>query len=580
MIRSSLSIPVIILLMTAQYASAQDIAALPEAETYETSELRESIGRYTTDRYALMRRWDMTYSEARRNRFRTFYSDWLDWTQDIDYNSLSLEAKVDHTLLTNVLDYELDRLEREEKLVNEINPLVPFADTIVGLHEARRSHEKVAPADVAALLNDIPSRIGAAQSVIQEAIENGSTPSPIIALRATNWIDELAGHLEDWYDFYSGYDPLFSWWNKAPYESAASSLADYKAFLEENVVGFKKGEDPPIVGDPIGKDGLAADLKKEMIPYTAAELIAIAEEEFVWCEAELLKAAAELGYGDDWRAAQEYVKTLFVDPGDQPELVRELAYEAIEFVESRELVTVPPLAVEVWRMSMMSPERQKVAPFFLGGELVQVAFPTDAMAHDDKLMTLRGNNEHYSRAVVHHELIPGHHLQGFMTSRYNSYRSIFGTPFWGEGWALYWEMLLWDENFPRSAEDKIGMLFWRMHRAARIIFSLKFHLGEMTPDEAIDFLVDRVGHERANATAEVRRSFNGTYPPLYQAGYMLGGLQIRALHEELVDSGKMTNRDFHDAILKGGRMPIEMVRARLLGESPEDNFTAQWRFRD
>ena len=94
------------------------------------------------------------------------------------------------------------------------------------------------------------------------------------------------------------------------------------------------------------------------------------------------------------------------------------------------------------------------------------------------------------------------------------------------------------------------MLFWRMHRAARIIFSLSFHLGEMSPQEAIDFLVDRVGHERANATAEVRRSFNGTYPPLYQAGYMLGGLQIRALHRDLVVNGTMTNRDFHHAILK------------------------------
>ena len=52
----------------------------------------------------------------------------------------------------------------------------------------------------------------------------------------------------------------------------------------------------------------------------------------------------------------------------------------------------------------------------------------------------------------------------------------------------------------------------------------------MTPQQCIDFLVDRVGHERANAEAEVRRSFNGTYPPLYQLAYMIGGLQFRALH--------------------------------------------------
>ncbi|MCL4866170.1 MAG: DUF885 family protein, partial [Gemmatimonadales bacterium] len=143
-------------------------------------------------------------------------------------------------------------------------------------------------------------------------------------------------------------------------------------------------------------------------------------------------------------------------------------------------------------------------------------------------------NIHFSRATVHHELIPGHHLQGYMTARYNPHRRAFSTPFWTEGWALWWEMLLWDQGFPRGPEDRVGMLFWRMHRAARIIFSLKFHLGEWTPQQSIDFLVDRVGHERANATAEVRRSFLGTYSPLYQVAYMMGGLQFRALHEELV----------------------------------------------
>src|SRR5215467_12522447 len=100
-----------------------------------------------------------------------------------------------------------------------------------------------------------------------------------------------------------------------------------------------------------------------------------------------------------------------------------------------------------------------------------------------------------------------------------------------------------------------------MHRCARIIFSLSFHLGKMTPDEAIEFLVGRVGHERENATAEVRRSFGGDYGPLYQAAYLLGGMQFYALHKELVGSGKMTNRQFHDAILRENRIPVEMIRS-------------------
>jgi uncharacterized protein (DUF885 family) len=239
-------------------------------------------------------------------------------------------------------------------------------------------------------------------------------------------------------------------------------------------------------------------------------------------------------------------------------------------------------------MEMMPPERQKLNPFFLGGEVIQVSYPTPTMTHEEKMMAMRGNNIHFARATVFHELIPGHHLQGFMTARYRPYRAAFSTPFWGEGWSLYWEMLLWDLGFPETPENKVGMLFWRMHRAARIHFSLNFHLGNMTPQESIDYLVTRVGHEVDNATAEVRRSFSGDVAPLYQAAYMLGGLQIRALHQELVGlpavalakagSGKMTNRAFHDAVLKENRIPIEMVRASLSGQRLSKDFVSGWKF--
>ena len=272
------------------------------------------------------------------------------------------------------------------------------------------------------------------------------------------------------------------------------------------------------------------------------------------------------------------MKDLYVPPGQQPNLIRELAEEAVDFVESRNLLTVPPLCKESWRMEMMSPERQKVSPYFLGGPTIIVSYPTDEMSHADKLMSLRGNNPHFSRATVHHELIPGHHLQAFVTKRFYPYRQMFRTPFWIEGWALYWEMLLWDLDFPRSAEDRVGMLFWRKHRCARIIFSLNYHLEKMTPDECVDFLVERVGHERNNAEAEVRRSVMGGYGPLYQAAYMLGGLQIRSLYGDFVQSGTMSPLEFHDIVIRQNAIPIAMIRARLNSEPLSPDFRTKWRF--
>ena len=124
------------------------------------------------------------------------------------------------------------------------------------------------------------------------------------------------------------------------------------------------------------------------------------------------------------------------------------------------------------------------------------------------------------------------------------------------------------------------MLFWRMHRCARIIFSLNYHLGKMTPQQCIDLLVDKVGHEYANAEAEVRRSFEGSYGPLYQIAYMIGALEIYSMRKEMVDSGKMPEKQFHDLIMTQNAMPIEILRAKVTGKPLDKNHKASWRFLD
>jgi uncharacterized protein (DUF885 family) len=539
-----------------------------------SSPLRPLLDRYRTDQSALYRRYDISFSTERRARFREFYTGWRDQLGRVDFDALSQDGRIDYLLFANLLRHELNQLDLEESRARRM-VLAPFADSLRALEEARRRLEPVHPPELARQLAAVTRQI---DSLRKNLPRDTTRATRIVAFRTAAMLTDLSETVDRWYGFYSGYDPLFTWWLREPHAKLSEALGLYIKAIREQIVGIKDGEDEPIIGDPIGADALKAALADEMIPYTPEELIAIAEREFAWCETEMRRAARELGLGDDWRAALEKVKGMYVGPGEQPGLVRQLAEEAIAFVEQKNLVTVPPLAREIWRMEMLSPAAQKVSPFFLGGEVIQVAFPTDSKGEDEKLMTMRGNNRYFSRATVQHELIPGHHLQGFMTDRYQTQRDLFSTPFWTEGWALYWEMLLWDLGFARTPEERVGMLFWRSHRAARILYSLKFHLGQMTPQEAIDLLVNRVGHERANATAEVRRSFNGSYPPLYQVAYMIGGLQIRALHHDLVDSGRMSDREFHDFILQSGNMPIEMVRARLTQLPLTRDWKPGWRF--
>jgi len=549
------------------------VASLVEFDRAQ-SDLRVAMERFSEDRSALLRRWDVPYSPVRRERMEAFYRGWLAALDANDFAALNREGQADWVLLRNRLVFELEMLEQEAHDDAEMAPLLPFARSLGLLQEARRDRKDVDARAAAATLDSVADQVEALGKTLKDSAAAAPAVKPVAAERAARHVEELRRLLKGWHSFYDGYDPVFTWWAAKPYARLDKALEAYVSAVRAR---YAPG-DGPVVGDPIGDAGLRAHLAHEMIPYTADELIKIAEKEFAWMEEARLIASREMGYGDDWRAAMEHVKGLAVDPGRKPAVVRELEQQSLDFIVPRDWISIPPLAREIWRMEMMSPERQRVAPFFLGGEVLQISYPTDDMEHDEKLMSMRGNNPHFNRATVHHELIPGHHLQGFMTSRFNQHRDAFSTPFWTEGWALYWEMILWENDFPRGPEDRLGMLFWRMHRAARIIFSLSFHLERMTPQQAVDFLVDRVGHERANAEAEVRRSFEGSYPPLYQVAYMIGGLQVRALRRELVESGRMTDRAFHDALMQGGRMPLEMVRARLTGQPLAQDFATRWRF--
>lgn len=553
-------------------AYVPDLAALAAPQS---SELRELVDRYRTDLAALERFYNVPASALRLQRFKAFNEAWLARLDAVDYEKLGVEGRIDWHLLRTHLRYDNALLDRAAARNAEMAPLLPFADAIARLQENRRQFLPVKASESAVTLDKIRRDVLQARAAAEaEPAKLGK----IVALRAANQLSALGRTLKEWFDHYHAYDPQFGWWNREPYKDASEALEGYAKFLREKIVGVKPGEDEPIVGDPIGAAGLAVDLEREMVAYTPDELIAIAEREFAWCEAEWRKTARAMGLGDDWKAALERAKQDYVEPGAQPALIAEQAYEAIAFLKQRDLLTIPEHAIDTFRMSMMSPERQKVAPFFLGGEQILVSFPTDTMDHADKLDSLRANNRHFCRATVHHELIPGHHLQGWYMDRFNPHRELFYTPFWIEGWALWWEFHLWDLGFPQSPDNKAGMLFWRTHRAARIIFSLNFHLGRWTPQQCIDFLVERVGHDRHTATGEVRRSFNGDYSPLYQVAYMMGAIQLRTLYAELVRSGRMPEKEFHDRILKGGTMPIEMVRALLTGTKLPRDYRRSWKF--
>ena len=629
----------------------------------------------------------VSLSPARIARLKRFDTSWHAALAKLDAKGLSPAAAAELATLQQTIQSNLRQLDVDTAAMQEVLTVVPFAPTIVQLIEARIRLDDIDSQKAAGDLTAVTKAIAAAKAGGVAKFGKGT------GTKAADSVDALRAALTTWFNFYNGYDPMFTWWMGLPYKHVETALEGYADFLRkqgsadvadaaptaapippapaprfsevpdlqaivrlpsdemtaivDRFVGPgggrgrggtnspaagrpreyyqrwleslksldfdrlsrnaqvdylfirnaserqlarldftpqanapRKTDDTGIPGAARGRDGLIMDLADEMIPYTPEQLIALANREFAWCEEEMKKASRQMGFGDDWKKAIEHVKGMHPQPGGQPMMIKDLLFEAVDYLRAKDLVTVPQVASESLHMSMMSPEAQLSNPFFLGGSQIIVSYPTNTMEYEARLQSMRGNNRPFSHATAHHEMIPGHNLVGYIGARTSGYRARIGgnTPFFGEGWPLYWELTLYELGFNDTPEERVGALFWRMHRCARIIFSLNFHMGLWSPKESIDFLVDRVGHERANATAEVRRSFQGGYGPLYQAAYLLGGLQLRGLRKELVDSKQMTNKQFHDEILRQGSMPIALIRLALTKQTLTRDMVVDWKF--
>ncbi len=145
------------------FAAAQDtrqaapLTSVPRLTTLanSSSELTNTVDRYSLDRTALTRRYDATDSPAQRKRMREFYDGLAHAAPRARLRQLSQEGRVDYVLLDNYLQHQIALLDRRDKQRAEAAPLLPFADRLLALQDARRDLETVDHAAVARTLADV-----------------------------------------------------------------------------------------------------------------------------------------------------------------------------------------------------------------------------------------------------------------------------------------------------------------------------------------------------------------------------------------------------------------------------------------
>ena len=164
-----------------------------------------------------------------------------------------------------------------------------------------------------------------------------------------------------------------------------------------------------------------------------------------------------------------------------------------------------------------------------------------------------------------HEAIPGHHYQISLqqeNEQLPDFRRFGGNNAYAEGWALYCESLGKELGLYTDPYQYFGALCDEMHRAIRLVVDVAIHTKQMSREEAIKYMMENEQISQEGATAEIERYM---VIPAQALGYKIGALKIRELrtqYEKLLGN-KFKLSNFHDAILKDGNLPLEVLENKM-----------------
>ncbi|MGB2988088.1 MAG: DUF885 domain-containing protein [Phycisphaerae bacterium] len=168
-------------------------------------------------------------------------------------------------------------------------------------------------------------------------------------------------------------------------------------------------------------------------------------------------------------------------------------------------------------------------------------------------------------ALTYHETIPGHHLQMTLDQENTAlpkFRRYGRFTAYVEGWALYAEKLGYEIGGYRDPYARFGQLTFEMSRACRLVVDTGMHCKGWSRQQAIDYMAATTSLALLDIEAEIDRYIVW---PGQALAYKIGELSILRLRKEAEEQlgEKFDLRAFHDALLSGGAMPIDVLEKRM-----------------
>jgi len=372
---------------------------------------------------------------------------------------------------------------------------------------------------------------------------------------------------------------------QAAIATARNAVAEHQAWLEEELLPKAAGNFR--IGAALFDTKLAFTLNS---PLSRRDIRTRAENEYVAVRDQMYQIAKSL-YAEQYpftsfpdnpdeaykqviiRTALEKAYQQLPEPSGIVTVAQEYLQQTTDFVQERNLVTVPDDPIEI----IIMPEFQRgVALAYLdppgpldeGQKAFYALAPLPSDWTDEQVNSfLREYNLLSIQALTIHEAMPGHHLQIALSNRYPSVlRSVLWSGPFVEGWAVYAERLMIDEGYlDNDPLMRLINLKWYLRAVTNAIIDQAIHVDGMSRDAAMKLMIEGGFQEEREAAGKwVRAQLTSTQLSTYFVGYQ-EHIDMRAAVEHLW-ADEFTLRRYHDQALSYGSPSVKYVRALIMNK--------------
>lgn len=350
---------------------------------------------------------------------------------------------------------------------------------------------------------------------------------------------------------------------------ASGAMEVYADFLETTLLPKAHGQ------YAIGEHRYTELLKeKELLQYDAQALRQRGQLEYDRIADQLRMCAQQLDHTDDWqRVLEELNRDHPTTPETMLQTYANWTERARQFLADNDLVTLPPgeeCVVEpspLFQRPVIAVASYNSPPPFsaaMRGHFF-VPFPPDGASEQEVQQRLENNNYASIPTTSVHEAYPGHHWHLVVAkSNPSAVRRTFRTPYFTEGWGLYAEQMMREQGFFSDVKQEMAQYEATLFRAARIVVDTSLHIGDMSMEEAVDFMRTRANLPEPTARAEVIRYCAW---PTQASAYLTGCLEILRIRERYQKATGGSLREFHDRVARSGALPIALAEQAALARA-------------